>query len=162
MTLKNKILTYLGFCPTKASAQRFTVRDPTITTKQSIFGVGFILFIVLLVNPNNLYSLPVTLDMILKVFSFTVFTIIVVLCAGGTVVSLAGEFARDPWALGKNLFAGNFMSILIWGATSGFFFISPTDGWAEIIIESLAASLAATVLMVMVARTYSSWRKDKQ
>ncbi len=66
MTFKNKLLTYLGFCPTKVSAQHFNVRNPALTTKQSIFGVGFILFIVLLVNPNNLYARPVTLDMILK------------------------------------------------------------------------------------------------
>ena len=162
MTLKNKLLTYLGFCPTKVSAQRFRVRDPTLTTKQSIFGVGFILFIILLVNPNNAYSYPVTLDMILKIFSMTVFTIIVVLMTGGLIVLLAGEFARDPWVLGKNLFAGNFMSILIWGATTGFFFISPSDGWVEIIIESLVASLMVTVVMVLGGRTYLRWKKDKE
>jgi hypothetical protein len=36
------------FCPSKVSAQRFRVRNPTPTTKQSIFGVGFILFVILL------------------------------------------------------------------------------------------------------------------
>ena len=36
------------FCPSKVSAQRFRVRDPKLTTKQSIFGVGFILFVILL------------------------------------------------------------------------------------------------------------------
>ncbi len=162
MTIKNKLLTYLGFCPTKVSAQHFSVRDPTLTTKQSIFGVGFILFIILLVNPNNAYSYPVTLDMILKIFSMTVFTIIVVLMTGGLIVLLAGEFARDPWVLGKNLFAGNFMSILVWGATTGFFFISPTDGWVQIIIESLVVSLMVTVLMVLGGRTFLRWKKDKE
>lgn len=125
-------------------------------------GVGFILFVILLVNPNNIYAHPVTLDMVLSVFSLTVFTTIVVLITGGTIVALAGEFNTDPWALGKNLFAGNFISILIWGAKDGFFFISPTDGWVEIIAESLAASLTVTIGMVMVARAYSRWRKDSQ
>ncbi len=161
MTIKNKLLTYLGFCPTKVSAQHFRVRDPTLTTKQSIFGVGFILFIILLVNPNNAYSYPVTLDMILKIFSMTVFTIIVVLMTGGLIVLVAGEFARDPWVLGKNLFAGNFMSILIWGATTGFFFISPSDGWMEIITKALAFSLMVMAVEVIGAGAYFRWRKDK-
>ena len=162
MTLKNKLLTYLGFCPTKVSAQHFNVRNPALTTKQSIFGVGLIVLSLLLVNPKNAFSYPVTLDMILKMFSMTVFTIIVVLLTGGMIVALAGEYENDPWALGKNLFAGNFMSILIWGATTGFFFISPTDGWVEIIIESLVASLITTVSMVLVAGAYLRWRTDKE
>lgn len=69
-----------------------------------------------LVNPKNAFSYPVTLYMILKMFSMTVFTIIVVLLTGGMIVALAGEYENDPWALGKDLFAGHFMSILIWGA----------------------------------------------
>ena len=36
------------FCPSKVSAQRFRVRNPKLTTKQSIFGVGVILFVILL------------------------------------------------------------------------------------------------------------------
>jgi len=31
MTFMNKLLTYLGFCPSKESAQRFRVRNNTIT-----------------------------------------------------------------------------------------------------------------------------------
>ena len=34
MTLKNKLLTYLGFCPSKESAQDFRVRNNTITSIQ--------------------------------------------------------------------------------------------------------------------------------
>ncbi len=160
MTIKNKLLTYLGFCPTKVSAQHFKVRNPALTTKQSIIGVGLIVLSLLLVNPNNAFSYPVTLDMILIMFSTTVFTVIFVLMTGGLIVALAGEYENDPWALGKNLFAGNFMSILTWGATTGFFFISPTDGWVEILIESLVASLMVTVVMVLGGRTYLRWKKE--
>lgn len=34
MTLKNKILAYLRFCPSKESAQDFRVRNNTLTLKQ--------------------------------------------------------------------------------------------------------------------------------
>ncbi len=34
MTFMNKILTYLGFCPSKESAQDFGVRNNTLTLKQ--------------------------------------------------------------------------------------------------------------------------------
>ncbi len=46
MTLKNKLLTYLGFCPSKESAQRFSVRNNTLTLKRKeyrdaiIGGIG--------------------------------------------------------------------------------------------------------------------------
>ena len=46
MTLKNKLLTYLGFCPRKESAQDFRVRYNIITLKQKeyrnaiILGIG--------------------------------------------------------------------------------------------------------------------------
>ena len=46
MTFLNKLLTYLGFCPRKESAQRFRVRNNTITLKQKeyrnaiISGIG--------------------------------------------------------------------------------------------------------------------------
>jgi len=33
MTLKDKLLTYLGFCPSKESAQDFGVRNNTLTLK---------------------------------------------------------------------------------------------------------------------------------
>jgi len=34
MTFMNKILAYLGFCPSKESAQRFSVRNNTLTLKR--------------------------------------------------------------------------------------------------------------------------------
>ena len=34
MTFMNKLLTYLGFCPSKESAQDFGVRNNTLTLKQ--------------------------------------------------------------------------------------------------------------------------------
>ena len=34
MTFRNKVLTYLGFCPSKESAQDFRVRNNTLTLKQ--------------------------------------------------------------------------------------------------------------------------------
>jgi len=34
MTFMKKLLTYLGFCPSKESAQRFRARNNTITLKQ--------------------------------------------------------------------------------------------------------------------------------
>jgi len=34
MTFMNKLLTYLGFCPSKESAQGFRVRNKAITLKQ--------------------------------------------------------------------------------------------------------------------------------
>ena len=46
MTFMNKILAYLGFCPSKESAQGFRVRNNTLTLKQKeyrdaiIGGVG--------------------------------------------------------------------------------------------------------------------------
>jgi hypothetical protein len=45
------------FCPSKVSAQRFRVRDPTLTTKQSIFGVGVILFVILLARAVLIYPI---------------------------------------------------------------------------------------------------------
>ncbi len=46
MTFLNKVLTYLGFCPSKESAQGFRVRNNTLTLKQKkyrdaiIRGIG--------------------------------------------------------------------------------------------------------------------------
>ena len=40
MTFMKKLLTYLGFCPSKESAQRFRVRNNTITLKQSVIWKG--------------------------------------------------------------------------------------------------------------------------
>ncbi len=54
MTFVNKLLTYLGFCPSKESAQGFRERNNTTSLKQSVVGVGFILIVILLVN--NIYA----------------------------------------------------------------------------------------------------------
>jgi hypothetical protein len=51
--------------------------------------------------------------------------------------------------------------VLPWGATTGFLFISPTDGWIEIIAEALAVSLMATAAEVIGAGAYLRWRKDR-
>jgi hypothetical protein len=55
MTFISKLLTFLGFCPSKESAQRFRVRNK-ITLEQSVVGVGFILILILLVNASNIYA----------------------------------------------------------------------------------------------------------
>jgi len=55
MTFMNKILTYLGFCPSKESAQRFRIGNNTVTLIQGVVGVGFILILILLVGANNIY-----------------------------------------------------------------------------------------------------------
>ena len=51
MTFINKILTYLVFCPSKESAQRFRIRNK-ITLEQSVVGVGFILILLFLLEFN--------------------------------------------------------------------------------------------------------------
>jgi len=50
--------------------------------------------------------------------------------------------------------------VLVQGATTGFFFISPTDGWVEIIAEALAVSLMVMVVEVL-GTTYFRSRKEK-
>ena len=42
MTFTNEVLTYLGFCPTKESAQRFRVRNNTLTLKQKEYRKAII------------------------------------------------------------------------------------------------------------------------
>jgi len=59
MTLMNKMLSYQGFCPSKDSAQSFNAGDPKLTTKQSIFGVGVILFTILLARAALFYPIMV-------------------------------------------------------------------------------------------------------
>lgn len=53
------------------------------------------------------------------------------------------------------------LMVLTLGITTGFFFISPTDGWVEIITEALAVSLMITVVEVIGAGVYFRWRKGK-
>jgi hypothetical protein len=51
--------------------------------------------------------------------------------------------------------------VLLWGAILGLFFISPTDGWVEIIDEALAISMMYTGVEVIVVGAYVRWRKKK-
>lgn len=71
------------------------------------------------------------------------------------------QFGHDLWALAMFTFPANLIMVLVQGATSGLFFISPTDGWVEIIIESLAISLMSTVVLVIVTGAFFRWRKGK-
>ena len=45
MTFLNKVLTYLGFCPSKESAQGFRVRNNTLTLKQKEYRDAIIVAI---------------------------------------------------------------------------------------------------------------------
>jgi predicted permease len=104
----------------------------------------------------------VTVDTILWLFCIIVGGIILVIVMVGGLIVIAREFEHDPWALAKRTFLGNFIMVLVWGATKGFLFISPTDGWVEIIVESLAVSLISTVVMVMGAEVYFRWRRETE
>jgi hypothetical protein len=160
MTFLNKILTYLGFCPSKESAQGFKVRNNTLTLKQGVVGVGFSLILILLVGANSIYAGAVTVDAVLRLFCLIVGGIIFVIVIVGGLIMRA-RMSKDPWAMAKMSFPGSFLLVLLWGATKGFFFISPTDGWVEIIFESLAISLSVAVVEVVAAQAYFRWRKDK-
>jgi hypothetical protein len=72
------------------------------------------------------------------------------------------KFTRFPWALAKRTFPGNFIIVLVWGATIGIFFISPTDDWVEIITEALLISLIVTAIEVIGAEVYFRWSRDKK
>ena len=102
-----------------------------------------------------------TVDTILRLFCIIVGGLILVIVMVGGLIVRAREFTHDPWVIVKRTFPGTFILVLVWGATTGFLFISPTDGWVEIIVESLAVSLISTVVMVMGAGAYFRWRKDK-
>ena len=168
MTLKNKLLTYLGFCPSKESAQRFRMINNTGTLKKSVVGVGFILFFMLLVNVSNIFAGPKTIDRILWSFGAIIASIIfVIVMVGGLKVRARFArdpwffgFTRDPWLLAKMTFVGTFIGVLVQGATTGFFFISPTDGWVEKIAEALAVSLMVAAVEVLGIAYFRS-RKDK-
>ena len=101
-------------------------------------------------------------DTILRLFCIIVGGIILVIVMVGGLIVIVREFERDPWALAKSTFLGTFIMVLVWGATTGFLFISPTDGWVEIIAESLAVSLISTVVMVMGAGVYFRWRRETE
>ena len=160
MTLKNKVLTYLGFCPSKESAQGFRVRNNTITLKQGVVGVGFSLILILLLN--NIYAGVVTADIISRLFSLIVVGIILAIVAiGGLILNAikAGP-SYDHWR--KTTFVGTFIMTFGIGARTGIWFISPTDGWVEIIAEALAISLAMTAVQIIGAEAYLRWRTDKE
>ena len=70
-------------------------------------------------------------------------------------------FTYKPWVLFRNRFVMWILMVLTLGITTGFFFISPTDGWVEIITEALAVSLMITVVEVIGAGVYFRWRKGK-
>jgi hypothetical protein len=166
MTLKNKLLTYLGFCPSKESAQRFRVRNNTTTLKQGVIGVGFIL--ILLVGANYIYARAVTVDTS-RLFSNIVLGLILVIVMVGGQIIVARKYEYGLWTLAREAFQHNFILVFIIGApwpgkphNYGFWFISPTDGWVEIITEVLAISLIIKAVQVMGAGAYFRWRKDKQ
>ena len=162
MTFLNKVLTYLGFCPSKESAQGFRVGNNTLTLKQGVVGVGFSLILILLVGASNIYAGAVTVDTVLRLFSLIVLSLILAIVMVGGLIARTKEITRDPWFWGRVTFTANFLGVLVLGVTTGFFFISPTDGWVEIIFESLAISLPVAVVEVIATQAYFRWRKDKE
>ena len=98
-----------------------------------------------------------TIDTILRLFCLIVGGVIFVIVMVGGLITRA-RMSKDPWAMAKMSFPGSFLLVLLWGATTGFFFISPTDGWVEIIFESLAISLSVAVVEVVTAKAYFRWR----
>ena len=166
MTFKDKLLTYLGFCPSKESAQRFRIGNNTITLKQGVVGIGFIL--ILLVSANIIYARAVTVDTS-RLFFNTVFGLILVIILVGGQIIIARKFELDLWTLARRAFLGNFILVFINGApwpgkphNYRFWFISPTDGWVEIITEVLAISLMITAVQVIGVGAYFRWRKNKE
>ena len=107
-------------------------------------------------------ALEVTVDTILRLFSLIVGGVIFVIVVVGGLIVRTKEIARDPWFWGRISFTGSFIMVLVWGATTGFFFISPTDGWVEIIAEALAVSLMVTAVEVIATQAYFRWRKRKR
>jgi len=161
MTFIDKLLTYLGFCPSKESAQHFRIGNKTITLKQGVVGIGFIL--ILLVSANIIYAQVVTVDSSWLFFNTVFGLILVIILVGGQII-IARKFGYDLWTLARRAFLGNFILVFINGApwpgkphNYGFWFISPTDGWVEIITEVLAISLMITAVQVIGAGAYFRW-----
>ena len=102
-----------------------------------------------------------TVDTILRLFSLIVFGLILAIIVLGRLARERKRtvFTYDLWALGKKLFVGCFLLVLLLGVTTGFFFISPTDDWVEIIAEALAISLMLTVVEVIGVGVYFRWRR---
>ena len=57
MTFMNKILTYLGFCPSKESAQDFGVRNNTLTLKRKEYRDAIIPGVVVAIGGTIVISL---------------------------------------------------------------------------------------------------------
>jgi len=57
MTFMNKILTYLGFCPRKESAQHFRIGNKTITSKQKEYRDALISGVVVAIGGTILISI---------------------------------------------------------------------------------------------------------
>jgi len=70
-------------------------------------------------------------------------------------------FTFDPWTIVKTRLVSWFLMALILGATTGYFFVSPTDTWVEIITGALVISLILTVVEVIGAGAYFKWRKAR-
>ena len=90
-----------------------------------------------------------TVDTILILFSLIVLSVILAIVMVGGLIFYVREFGHDPWTLAKLSFPGTFTLVLVWGATEGIYFISPTDGWVEIITEALAFSLMVMAVEVI-------------
>jgi len=74
MTFINKLLTFLGFCPSKESAQRFRVRNNTITSKQKEYGNAIISGIgVAMVNTIIKFTIRGQLSWTNVIFSLVVY-----------------------------------------------------------------------------------------
>ena len=57
MTFMKKLLTYLGFCPSKESAQDFRVRNNTLTLKRKEYGDAIISGVVVAIGGTILISI---------------------------------------------------------------------------------------------------------
>ncbi len=105
-----------------------------------------------------------TVDTILRLFSIIVLFFIMGILAGGLVVREMKRttFTYDPWAIIKTRLVTWFLMALILGATTGYFFISPTDGWAKIITGALAMSLILTTVELIGSGAYLRWRSARK
>ena len=101
-----------------------------------------------------------TVDTVLRLFGIIVGGVILVIVVVGGLIARTKEITRDPWFWGRLRFTASFLMVLVLGSTTGFFFISPTDGWVEKIVEALAVGLMVAVVEVL-GTAYFRWKKDK-
>ncbi len=103
------------------------------------------------------------IDTILRPISVIMFFLMMAIIGGGLIVRELRHptFVYRPWNIVKTRIAGWSVASLILGSTTGFLFISPTDGWAEIIIEALAFGLMVAVAEVIAAGLYFRWRSAR-